>query len=179
MDCERVRSISEPFLRGATTPRQDRRLERHLAECPACREWFGAADPIRIFDNLRPQARDDRFWSDFWPRVREGIETPAAAPGWWSLGWRPLAAVAAGVASVAIGVGLWSLFRTTKPEPIPLAIRPTAVQERTAGVRPAAGPPPTVETYPSAKTRVFNFRLEEPSGPPTEVILIFDESIDL
>jgi hypothetical protein len=178
MNCQQARGFAGRFFGGELTSREERKLDRHVAGCSDCRSWFGAADPIRIFRNLQSPARDGHFWADFWPRVRADIEAPSAT--WWSLGWRPAAAIATGVLSVAILIGVWNLVRNgSTPVEAPVAERPTSAAESPAMVRRTSAPPPTVETYPSSDSRVFNFRLEEPAGPPTEVILIFDESIDL
>jgi anti-sigma factor RsiW len=179
MNCQQARHLADRFFRGELNSREERNLDRHVAGCSECRTWFGAADPIRMFRNLESPARDGQFWADFWPRVRADIEAPSVPATWWSLGWRPAAAIATGVLSVAILIGVWNLVRDgSTPAEVPLAGRPASGPESSPMVRRTSAPP-TVESYPSADSRVFSFRLEEASGPPTEVILIFDESIDL
>lgn len=178
MNCARARQSADRFFRGDTTSGEERKLNRHLTGCRGCRDWFETADPIRIFRGLETPSRGDRFWADFWPRVRADIEATVAPAAWWSLGWRPAAALATGILSVAILIGAWNLFRgDSQPDGVPMAARSAGRQEPPGLVRHTAMP--TMESYPSAESRVFIFRLEEPSGPPTEVILIFDESIDL
>jgi predicted anti-sigma-YlaC factor YlaD len=177
MTCARIRRLADRYFADGLTSREQRKIDRHLIRCPECWDWFDAADPVRIFRNLAPPAGDDRFWADFWPRIRSDIEAPAAPA--WVLGWRPAAAVAAGLLTVAIVVGGWALLRDTATTgEVPTAARSVDRAVSSTLVRHTAAPP-TVESLPSADSRVFEFQLQEPSGPPTEVILIFDESIDL
>ncbi|MFG3052045.1 zf-HC2 domain-containing protein [Kitasatospora sp. NPDC048239] len=60
MRCARFRSALSSRLDGEPAGLPDRRLDRHVERCPACREWLERAERLR---GLRPADGPSADWS--------------------------------------------------------------------------------------------------------------------
>jgi len=153
-------------------------MAAHLAACRRCR-GRAAADPSRLFALLRQTSPEaGPAWEPFWAATGER----AARRSRERRARRAWAAVSA-AALVLVGA-LW-LLRGGVPGLTPLgaghpvnARRLETLPEAAPGVV-AASAPPTLESIASPGARVVNFKIFGREDKVTEVILIFDEGIDL
>jgi anti-sigma factor RsiW len=115
-----------------------RRLEAHLAQCPACAAVYRDLGEIV---RTAPEYRGEDPARDLWPGIAAGIEAsrvvelrPAPAVR-AARRWMPLAIAAAGVAAVGLGGALWyrgyeqgrATARVVVAErPVPSAVQPAA-----------------------------------------------------
>jgi len=180
MSCDRFREWKDPYLEGTLPPRRERKLDRHLVRCGACWEWFQQGDPVLGFSSLASPDRSEAFWRGWMPALREEIERRGRTPA--RPGRRPALAywVAVPAGLLLVLIGGWLLFRTDRfPGGSPARVERPIGRAVPETVRPAGYPLPTLETTPSPDATVYTWHLEGRDEPPTEVILIFDESIDL
>ena len=177
MKCEQAHARRRPYLDGTLARFEEKRIEHHLVGCTTCWERFRQDDPALRLAAGTPPPRSDEFWNDFWPGIRAAIEAGDTAAARrrtvWSL---PVRAAAAVVAVGALAAAIWLL---APGDPAPRVAGAGSVAARPSGPARPASQRPTVESYPSARSRVHHFILEETDGAQTEIILIFDESIDL
>src|SRR5215475_6855725 len=105
-----------PFLRGELPPAERERVERHLEECPDCRQ-----DTDLLRDLLEHVARSigrppDVNWARYRAELREKLDARRAPRAWW---WRQVPmALSASVAGVLLLVGVWTGYRMTGGEPL-------------------------------------------------------------
>ncbi len=105
MDCEVAREALSARLDGEREPVPSARVDQHLDECSACREWF---------DQVGRQARQLRRLVESRPVIAPvgpiGIQQTAAPRRRSSLSWQRWALLCVGVAQIALavvqGVGL-------------------------------------------------------------------------
>jgi hypothetical protein len=107
-------------LEGALGPIR----REHLNRCGTCRrELERCRAQLADLEALGPVPEPSPlFWDHFGARVRDAVEADArrASGSWWIQGWRPLAALGAAVAAVAIAVGLdRTAVDPAPPEPAP------------------------------------------------------------
>jgi anti-sigma factor RsiW len=104
-----------PYLRGELPPAERERVERHLEECPDCRQ-----DTELLRDLLEQVARSigrppDVNWARYRAELREKLEARRARRAWW---WRPVPmALSASVAGVLLLVAVWTGYQMTGGEP--------------------------------------------------------------
>ena len=152
-------------------------LAAHLESCPRCRERL-AADPSRLFALLRGRSPDP---PPSWEEVRAALPARPAARGGARLA--PWTWAAASAAALALGLGLW-LGRPGRLEPeLPRlesrAADPGGTPGFAGGDAVPASAPPTLESIVSPAARVVEFKFFGRQDQVTEVILIFDEGIEL
>jgi hypothetical protein len=153
-------------------------MAAHLAACRRCR-GRAAADPSRLFALLRqtsPEAGPawEPFWASTAVRAARRSRERRARRAW----------AAASAAALVLAGALW-LLRGGAPGVAPLgAAHP--VNARRLETPPEAAPGvvaasalPTLESIASPGARVVNFKIFGQEDKVTEVILIFDEGIDL
>ncbi len=178
--CERIRTRKDRYLKGDLSPRWERRVDRHLVRCSECWERFQVDDPTLCFSRLESPARSEDFWRDWTSTLRAEIDRqarPSVVRG-WRLGWVYGLAVPA-VVLVAI-VAVWLMSRDGSLREGAPRISERGIGRPSPGmVREAGFQLPTLEVPPSSAARVYSWKLEDLNEGTTEVILIFDESIDL
>jgi len=117
MNCRCWRKRISDRLDGALSPRQERRLEEHLAVCAACRAY---AWSLEVIQGEAPRVPASPFTRDdgeqFLIRLKRRLRDEAAQAGesalpFWKRKW---AWVSAGLA-VAAGVLAWGLFLRPVP----------------------------------------------------------------
>ena len=165
--CEKFRDLRTRI--DALTAREFAALDRHRDACDACALQDPGQDSLAMFAVLRDRRPDAVVWSGLWPRVREGIAAPNRLPGWAGPSLlRPAYRVAAAVALV-IGLGLLALGWLEPPAAPPLPAVPAVPGPAVA----------TVESIGSPGARVYDMRVIGEDDQVTELVLIFDEEIDL
>lgn len=148
-------------------------LARHLASCARCRA-LAAEDPSRLFAALRGVSPEP---APAWERMRGAI---AAAPAGAQIARRTRRAWGAAAAAAILLAGALWLLRPGLVGPRPGAggESPAPAGEEVEGVAHAASLP-TLESIASPGARVVDFKIFGERDEVTEVILIFDEGIDL
>lgn len=157
------------FLRDDLDDAAVDRIERHLIDCPACREILEAEDPVFLFRRLRDQPAPAGTWDGFWEALAPRLES------------RPrrrsrFVADFARVAAVIVAGSILVLFATRIP-PIGGDTADLAVD---AASGPSAGDPCPASVASLRLTRdeclaLFGAPIE-PAEPPQFVI---SESMDL
>jgi len=89
MTCQDTRELFLGFLHNELSPRQRRRVDHHLAECPACNQELQDISEmwtrLGVFPEVRP-SRDLR--KRFYQRLETIVQTPAPVPAPDGKGWR-------------------------------------------------------------------------------------------
>lgn len=100
------------------------RADAHLAVCPACRaelaELRGLVDEARAAGEVPEPS--PLFWDAFSARVREAVDHEPVPSRWWAAYWRPAAAMASVLGTVAI-----VLSSQPARTPLPVAAPETSV----------------------------------------------------
>lgn len=80
----------------------------HLQKCEACRTQASEMDSVftRAVEGAEIPEPSPLFWDRLSDRVREAVAVTPTTPTWRERVWRPSTAWAAGVASVALAVGI-------------------------------------------------------------------------
>src|SRR5262245_42671888 len=105
-----------PYLRGELPPAERERVERHLAECPDCRQ-----DTELLRELLEQVARSigqppGVNWARYRAELREKLEARRVRRAWW---WRPVPmALSTSVAGALLLVAVWTGYQMTGGEPI-------------------------------------------------------------
>jgi tetratricopeptide (TPR) repeat protein len=107
MRCRKANKLISSSIDGSMDSRSAAALEKHLASCPACREF--AAD-LKAVVEAAPRLERPEPSEAAWTRIRSGIKESAAispAPGKarfrpWALGWGSPALRFAGAAFVGL-----------------------------------------------------------------------------
>jgi anti-sigma factor RsiW len=105
-DREHPTDLLPDFLHGALGPEQKREVAAHVDDCPVCAEELDVLSLLaeQPAPGMTREERDriyDRI--DFGGRASP---EPAGASGWWSAAWK----VAATIALLATGVGVWQIY---------------------------------------------------------------------
>lgn len=179
MNCAAVRALQDPYLGGGLAPALERRIDRHLVRCPDCWSRFEAADPSRLFRALEAPPLPDSFWVGFWPRVLEAIRPDRDAFPFRIPRLRPAALLAAGVLLAVLVAGGWLLGPGRSGRRPEAARGGPASPSGPGSLRPAAHGLPTIDSPSGPDARIYRFEVRANGDLPTEVILIFDERIDL
>src|SRR5262245_3709010 len=101
-----------PYLRGELAPAERERVERHLGECPDCRQ-----DTDLLRELLEHVARSvgrlpEVNWARYRAELREKLEARRAPRAWWW--WRPVPmALSASVAGILLLVAVWTGYQMT------------------------------------------------------------------
>ena len=84
--------------------RPDAKLDAHLAACPACRAEL--AELRMLVDDTREAGEmpepSPLFWDALSARVRDAVDDVPVPTRWWAAYWRPVAAMASVLGTVAI-----------------------------------------------------------------------------
>lgn len=139
----------------------------HLGGCTACRVTWLEEDPARVFSLLGRAPIDEQRLDELSARVSSAVDAlePATAAGrsWWR--------VASIAASLVLGVGLGAVLWNQQPVQtavaLPIDILPATLEEELAGME--------LVTSPGDDARVLTLDL----GETTQVLMIFDEAIEL
>ena len=169
--CEGFRKLHELEAAGTLTARQFVRLDRHREACPSCLTQAQRADPLRLFQALAQEGRDDAFWTGLNGALRAGIEEGRREQG---LLLRPAYRVAlAAVLVLALGwmAGVLSPSLEVPPEEPPAVV--------VTGVAPGEVTLPTVEFIQSENATIYEMMVFGEEDQVIEVVMIFDDGIDL
>ncbi len=106
MRCPKAQKYISEYIDGALDARQAAELERHLQDCPACREVLedlrGLKDAAADLETPEP---DDAVWMKIRTRLAAGAAEPAGGirvPGRFALSWNNPALRLAGAAALAL-----------------------------------------------------------------------------
>lgn len=156
-------------------------LAHHLSGCPLCRR-VSASEPARLFSILRGSSPEPApAWDLFWQQAQARRASEAAERGTPRQQVARRGAVAA-ACTLILAASVWFL-RAPAPAGGPgsreLAAEIPAAPESGAEPSVVAASLPTLESIASPAARVVDFKIFGASDQVTEVILIFDEGIDL
>jgi len=137
-----IQALLDDFVDGHLEPGEARRVEEHLAACPACRDEV--AGLRALIEDSRDLPREIAPSRDLWPGIASrlgGAAQPRLVPGataWYRrpLFWVPVGGVLAAAAALTV-----ALLALTEPKPTP---QPTASLE-TAPADTAASPAPRAQ----------------------------------
>lgn len=123
--CARNRNHLNAYLDGELPERSRCGLERHLAECPACRRELDALRGLAPFlanDEVppAPAGMSARIMAEAALRRKRKASPIAAGPGWRDFLFQPRLAGGATVAALVVGlaVGAWMGWASRRnPEP--------------------------------------------------------------
>ncbi len=169
--CEGFRKLHELEAAGELTARQFVRLDRHREACPSCLTLAQHADPLRLFQALAQESRDDGFWTGLNRALRADIREEGRALG---LLPRPAYRVAL-VAVLVLALGLVAGVLSPSLE-VPPAEPPAVVE---TGVAPREVMLPTVEFIQSEDAMVYEMTVFGEQDQVIQVVMIFDDGIDL
>jgi len=162
---------------GELTERQRRALDRHLAECGACRaERVSLEGVLSALDALEP-AREvpARLEADVFRQVRALAADGAGAPAWTLPQWLrlgvPAIAATAVVALAVVGV-------RSSEVAVPPARTKVAVAERPHAATPAAAPA-VAKAEAEAPVVARRAKSRAPVDPPAELASRPDLFVDL
>lgn len=165
---------------GNLTARQFARLDRHREACAACSARLAEQDPLDLFHRLVEAAPAAEWRAGMWEGIRAGIQEE----GRLELGesfrlLRPAYQVGlAAVLALAVGlVALWAPPVVRSPGPT----REVSGRMQRTGLPgdSAEVPLPTVESISSPGARIYEMKVFGEGDRVSELVLIFDESIDL
>lgn len=185
LSCDAARDLLAREAGEGITAEEFARLDAHREACAACGAALRREDPLAAFASLRDRRPEPGLWLGFWDGIRTAIvdnvpvrddvpvrdevpvrgETPARGLR------RPALAVAAAAAWVLLlGAGAWLGMRElAAPSPsVPAVVR-----------LEAAPTVATVESIGSASARIYDMQVIDEDNRVTELVMIFDEGIDL
>ena len=139
----------------------------HLGGCTACRVNWLAEDPARVFSLLGGAPIDEQRLDELSARVSAAVDAlePVPVP---RRSWGRVASIAASlVLAVGLGAVLWNQQPVQTAVALPIDILPAALEEELAGME--------LVTSPGDDARVLTLDL----GETTQVLMIFDEAIEL
>ena len=140
MSCTSFENWIALYVEGDLARRKARRLERHLDECPACRDLAASLkESQQALKSLRSEAFDGAALEQVRSRVLGELAARAQAPSWfYRWDWR--FALAGLLLATALGVTVWRVARREAPKPNSARITVESPLPRppTAGVVPAA-----------------------------------------
>ncbi|MEA3368562.1 MAG: PQQ-binding-like beta-propeller repeat protein, partial [Planctomycetota bacterium] len=139
MNCRQVRDQLALWATGDVTPAQRRRLDAHLASCPACRE--AAEEYLAVVAQVRASAAPTAVRAEALERVRSAGAAAIRSERrrtWRRRGLRLAAGLAA---TVLVGVGIGYLLDALSGPASP------GHSPASPGRRPATGPDPSAERW--------------------------------
>ena len=172
--CEGFRKLHELEAAGELTARQFVRLDRHREACPSCLTLAQHADPLRLFQPLAQESRDDSFWTGLNPALRAGIREEGRLGPAQGLLLRPEYRVAL-VAVLVLALGLVAGVLSPSLEVPPAEPPAVAV----TGVAPGEVMLPTVEFIQSEDATVYEMKVFGEDDQVIQVVMILDDGIDL
>ncbi len=170
--CEGFRKLHELEVAGELTARQFVRLDRHREACPSCLTLAQHGDPLRLFQALAQESRDDGFWMGVNRALRAGMKEggrPGPAQG---LLLRPAYRVAlAAVLVLGLMAGvLWPSLEVPPADPPAVVV---------TGVAPGEVMLPTVEFIQSEDATIYEMKVFGEENQVIQVVMIFDDGIEL
>jgi len=173
--CEGFRELHELETSGELTRRQFVRLDRHREACLSCQAQSQQTEPLRLFQVLAQDGRDDGFWLGTNRALRAGISQEGRlGPSESLMLLRPVYRVAlAAVLVLALGVVAMTLspsLELAPPESPALVVMGTAPEEVTL---------PTVESIQSEDARIYEMKVFGEEEQVIQVVMIFDDGIEL
>lgn len=173
--CAPFRRLMEIEAAGELTRRQFARLDQHRERCAECADLARAADPLRLFRRLAGDRREPEFWTGMNRGLRAALrEEGRLSPSESFRLLRPIYRVAA-AAVLVLTAGILALVLAPDLQP-PL---PADV-----GIGQVLGPTaetldPTVELIRSPEATVYEMKVFGEGDRVTELVMIFDEGIEL
>ncbi|MGD8376594.1 MAG: hypothetical protein PVF68_10685 [Acidobacteriota bacterium] len=173
LSCDTARDLLAREAGEGITAAEFARLDAHREACAACAAALRGEDPLALFAALRDRRPVPGLWLGFWDGIRTAIADQAPVRGNAPVRGvrRPALAVAAAAAWVLLlGAGAWLGMREiAAPSPsVPAVVR-----------LEAAPTVATVESIGSASARIYDMRVIDEDNRVTELVMIFDEGIDL
>ena len=114
MECERIRELAADWMRGGLTDAEKEEFDRHLADCPSCRDEIG--DMGSLWEKVdtaldeEPGPGMERKFNSMLEAYIDGSRTVSAKEGTtrgttiFSGPWRPVFQAAAAVVLLAVGI---------------------------------------------------------------------------
>ena len=167
IQCDEFRDLLDREAAGDGTAAEFERLEQHREGCDACAVRRSAADPLAMFANLAE--RQPSSWPGLWEGIRDEVET---TPGWSRL--HPAYGLAA-AAALVLALGLGALLGTGSLQTPGRWDAPVFVELPLASAPTVA----TVEHIVSPSARIYDMQVIDAENRVTELVMIFDEGIDL
>ncbi len=173
--CRPFQKLLDLEASAGLSAREFAQLDRHRESCPECAERFRTADSLHLFQRLADDSRKPEFWSG-WDL---GLRTAMQEEGRLSLAesfrlLRPVYRV--GMAAVVVLVaGVVALI-------VPPVLDVPAPAEIRLGAIAAPGGQtlePTVEMIRSPKATVYEMKVFGDGDQVTQLVMIFDEGIEL
>jgi Putative zinc-finger len=133
-----IRSLLVDFHEGAISAEEKRRVEEHLASCPACKAFSeNIGSTLNVLHNESPRDVPVHYFATLLPQVRSRIEERSRPLKWFSPApwvYRCLAPVSSGMVVAAL-IGLFLAFRPSASFVSPLEeLRSEAATQGTRAV---------------------------------------------
>ncbi len=120
MTCTEARALMLECLTGSTPPDARRALQAHLQTCPACRmEAQGVEETVALLRAVPDPHLSEQQWAEFSHALqlridREGLTVGARFRRWLRVP-RVAWGMAAATATIAVGLVVTTVFRSTPP----------------------------------------------------------------
>jgi hypothetical protein len=181
--CDEFRKLQALEIADELTARQFARLDRHRAACPGCAAEARRDEPLELFQALAGETRDESFWSGFQQSLHAGMqEEGRLGPSESLLLLRPAYRVAL-AAVLVLGLGLMAGLLAPDLEPqAPADGLPGDALAARMFPMDSAGDEimlPTVESIESDEAMVYEMKVFGENDEVTQLVMIFDEEIDL
>lgn len=133
MDCESINNQLSAYMDGELSPRQAAKVQRHVANCPRCREDLSELQSVRaLLSNATHAQPSPGFWTDTLQHIRSVTERPPARrPGAF---WLPARATAA-LAVFTVACMVLSQVSRREAPPAPRTIDPAQLVSLHADLR--------------------------------------------
>jgi len=178
--CEEVRRLRAREAVGLLTAREFAALDRHTESCSACAERHRQDDPLALFQALAAERQPASFWAGLWSGVRVGVQEEGSLGPLEGLSLLRPSYRAALAALLILGVGLLALVTFELPGTEEPRLSAEVVPASALGpLTPGAVQMPTVESIESPGARIYDLKLFGEGDEVTELVLIFDEEIEL
>jgi hypothetical protein len=180
--CDRFRALAAHEAAGTLTARQFAGLDAHRESCPGCAAEAREGEPLRLFRALRDETREPAFWAGFDHALRAGMQEEGHLGFAESLQLlRPAYRVAL-AAVLVLGLGLTAglLAPEFQRQAVPdLDGSARLVQLQDTSLPEGEVLPPTVESIRSDEATVYEMKVFGEGNEVTQLVMIFDEGIDL
>jgi hypothetical protein len=122
MTCDRASQLVDGYLEGLLGPRERRRLEQHLSDCPCCTEELRArlAFEHRLQQALAAAVHNLEMAPDASRRLIQAVEAGLVVSDWRWSAMRVARLVAGALAAVLLVIGLFLLVNRA---PLPPSVR--------------------------------------------------------